>query len=833
MNNSDIKFILSDKQYTSDVYCNQYNFYTREYIYNFEFSVKIENNTDVVNNIVVYKNGIQYNEVSVYQNGNDFFVIKDKNVIKKGNYNFAVEIVLNGGKIYKNSFNLKILNNYIQNDLKIVGISTYGLHENFNYLKIIAKVDTQYDIDSVLIYNHYCPTSHINSKSYDVDNDEVNSGFVTHGYDKKTHWNYLGLMELNNEQYIFNDLLFDTTMTESRMVLYRIKIITSNGLVCEKTIGVLISPNTMSLNTISYTNTDKLKDYGVYGGIVGKINNKDSEFNGDFFELVIDKRDDEKNYLDIKLVHNQSIYNFHAENMAIKYDNEFNQNQTNKSPNVIEFSGEGIVNYKIDINNSKHDSARFNLRLICGDDYFCSFNIVPYSDAELSVKSDKTANNIIRYSSNNIVKYLDATYVDKTVSSDMQEGFFTYNSDDKMSFNALENTKTAIPIDKSQSYFNEAKYIIYNDKNFYFIHYDNSGIYIVKYDGINYNKLFYEVSLIDKTVNYLNNNPCLALDTNDNIRMHFIDLDNQNMLNKIKLEDSKLTVVDCSDMIAQIYNEIRKKLTSYINDIGYIVDNNVKYFIEADTDFTITAHEFNTMNEDNFVSNYTMQEFKYGIETTISVEFVNSSTNVKTHFNATMDILTTASVCIYDDNYNIEMQKYDFVIKSDNWNYKYVSNIKNQTSRNIMERMNRNYYLKFNKAVVSKTKDDYGYYRECILYNKTVNLYKLQLEDVYGVGTTNEYFKYCELCNIKVVNVDYKTIFVINVYNGNMIISEIDIQMLKRIHQYVLKSNMIFDTLYEFTKEQLFSFEQLLIGSYKYDTVSRNMLIMSISNYDN
>ena len=150
---------------------------------------------------------------------------------------------------------------------------------------------------------------------------------------------------------------------------------------------------------------------------------------------------------------------------------------------------------------------------------------------------------------------------------------------------------------------------------------------------------------------------------------------------------------------------------------------------------------------------------------------------------------------------------------------------------NIMELMNDRYYLKFEKSMSSKNKDDYGIYRICNIYNKTILLYKLSTEDVYGAGTTNKEFRYSDLCHAKIVSIDYKTAYILNYYNDELIVSKLDLANLKRISQYKFKTNMIFDALYEYTDEQLLNFESLLSNSYKYDSVARTMNILSTSDY--
>jgi hypothetical protein len=104
LNNHDIVFTLPDG-YTHEIYCDKDNFYKREYVYNFEFYVQIQNNEFPINNVIVYKNGEVYKDVDVYQESNGFiYTIKDRNIVKKGNFNYAVEVILNTGKYIRMIF---------------------------------------------------------------------------------------------------------------------------------------------------------------------------------------------------------------------------------------------------------------------------------------------------------------------------------------------------------------------------------------------------------------------------------------------------------------------------------------------------------------------------------------------------------------------------------------------------------------------------------------------------------------------------------------------------------------------------------------------------------
>jgi hypothetical protein len=293
-------------------------------------------------------------------------------------------------------------------------------------------------------------------------------------------------------------------------------------------------------------------------------------------------------YLTIDLIHEDKKYKFEAENYNLVYVKPYNKNQTNKTPNIFDISGEGTIRYVMDENITKYDTCRFTMRITCGDDYFCSFNIQAQNDNELTLTTKVTANNIIRYSEDGNTKYLEAVYEDKTTSEKTTTGFMVYNVADKLnpfSLYDLDMVKRPVIIEKAQDYFDKAQYIMYNDKSFYFINYSELGIHIVKYDGINYDTIDYKVDLYNPTLEYLQHNMCMGFDVNSNLRMRFVNSDNQSALEKISVEDSTLNVIDCGEMITSIYNTIRTNLLKYIDDIGYIVSENTKYYIIAESEY--------------------------------------------------------------------------------------------------------------------------------------------------------------------------------------------------------------------------------------------------------
>lgn len=814
MNNHDITFSLSN-EYEHRVINYQDNYYRREYIYNFEFSIHIQNNTEHINNVSVYKNGELYADCDIVCEDTNYYIVKDRNVVRKGNFNYGFQILLNGGKTYYNSFNLKILNTYIPNDIKIKHFSTYGLHENMNVLNILLDIQTQYEIDSVKLFNHYCPLSQLQSSySHDVFNNEM---AATHfGYIRSTRWSYLGEMERKDGQYVYQDLLFDTSMNdESRVLLYRVLIETTNGLQKEKVISTLIKPNSFSLNRLSFLNTH-LVNYDFYGGLAGRIHNSDSQYNDKIFELVIDKRN-ENTFIDI-IIHHEHDVMFHAEQFNVS-TKKYNKIPTNIAPNVIDIVGNGVVKCY-----NKISTCEFDIRIICGDDYFVVFDIRS-QDEDLSIKSNKTANNVIRYKTDDEIKYFDAVYEDKTVSEDATRGYFIH--DNGLWFSDEEQNKSLVEYGTSRKYFESSKWVVYDSDNFYFMNYDNQGIYFTRFDGINYDILSYPCELFDETIDDMDSHISVAFDDNNYLRVRLFNQDNEHILQKIIIEDHELSVVDMSSILADAFNDVKISAIDYMNNITQIIDGYI-YSTTFDSEYTITDRKFSSMNQNNFVQDFTMQDLCMNIKMHVSAEYTDDN-GITYYLNAPVNVTTHATVKIFSNGYDVEQQWYEYDIDCDEWKYSYTDEgeKKNVNPALCTELLNKSYYLRYESPVSSVSVEDYGYYRDVMLYNRTTNMYTLSPSDVYGNGTGHDTIQYNDAAHMRIVVVEYPIVLLMNVYDGNMILTRINVSNQHRLGQTIIKSNVLFDVLYSYTIDQLYSFDQLLTGSYKYDTTQRKLKLIS------
>lgn len=811
MYNKDITFELSNK-YKHEVYCNVDNFYCNEYVYDFKFNVIINNNTIPIKQIIVYKNGVIYNDVQILETGNNLYTIYDNKIIRKGNVVFSIKVLLNNGESYINSFNFKITNSYVFNDIKINNFSTYGLHENFNYLNILLNVSTQYNIDDVSLYRK-----------------ELNSS-----------WVYLGKMILNDNNYFYKDLLFDLSMKNDKEILYKVKITTSNGLIRTKIISSLIKTNTFSLNTLVILNDDNDKLKELYGGLSGRISNVLSEFNNDIFQLIIDKRNTD--YVSIDIKHNNCQYTMSGEKLKISQANDYTKTPTNLNPNIYDVSGHGIIKYFIDINTTKYDQCSFTIRIICGDDYYVIFSIKADNDDTLSLNSEKTLNNVIKYSEDGKSQYLDYVFVDKTVVDNTNQlGFFTYNQLNKeMKFVKYSSNIEYVDmkINKSSKYF-ECDYIAYNLSNFYFITFLETGIKIIQYDGINFDTMEFTIPLFTQTLSHLKTHIPFTFDNNDNLKFNFYNFDNINALQRVSIVNNEISIVDYSSLLVNSFNTIKTKLISYLSQLKSFTNNGITYSIQKlSNDYEIIDKKFTSMNFENFVQDFIMLNFSYKIKTNINISFVNPTNNNQATLNVNLYITTDSTIKLHDNNFNIEMQRFSYDIINDVFSYSYKDDIDNQNPPNIMERLNKNYYVKFETSYKSSNNNDYGNYKKCILYNKNIKVYDFSLSDVYGTNSINhQYFYYNDICKLRVAIIDYKTIMVLNHYvNSNnqliFIMTIIDIELNKTLHQYEIATNMIFDYISSYSSSQINEFENILINASSYKSVKRNMIVMSTSDYD-
>lgn len=834
MVNRDIVFEL-DTSFQHDVYCTKDVFYTREYLYNFSFKCHINNNENPINSVTVYKNGEVYTDCKIFQNGDNDYEIKDNRWIKFGNNNYAVEVVLEGGKVYKNDFYLKVLSGYTKDDIKIESFATYGLHENYSNLDIILKANTSHTIDRVALYYHIIPLTQINEKSYISEQSKNNEKYDS----KDLKWSFLGYMSAKNKQYTFRHLLFDTTMKDvERTVLYKAVIVTTNELHKEVVMSTIIKPNSMSLNTISYLQTDKQKNYDIFGGIVGKINSPISseqtvlnpEYNGKMFELVIDKRGN-RSYLTIEI---DGRYRFEAENIHIDYMRRlFNKNQTNKDPNWFQIYGEGISTLTVDKTKNiyKKDNCRFTMILWCGDDTSVEFNLTPLNDSSLAVRTDKTVNDTIRYSSDGNTILFDSSVKDKTVDVNKKTGFFIYNNDIDIIFVESESKKeTRLPIQESLDYIKNCDYRIYNQDNFYYISYDEYGIHIVKYDGINYNKIDYATQITDKTLEYLKNNNVVCFDNSDNLLIRFINSDETNVLTKIVLERNELNVYDCSDMVTDIFNEIRKDILSYVDNLEYITDGNLNYYITREDGYDVVERKFNSMGYDVFNFGLSLQMFTFEIKLPISVMFKNPKTNTSTTFRTYINVKCEDDIQIFNTNYACGNKRFSYTINDDNLKVSYKDKMKNVVIKSAYERLNKRYFLKFHKMFSSTSSNDFGVFKDLYLYRNSYSMYKINPYDVYG--EEREYFVYKDLSNVRVIQIEHNIIELLNYRNGELIVTGVNLELKKRIYQYKYKTNIMFEEYCSYTNDQLKTFETLLSKTYLFTTTPRTMYIFAINDYN-
>lgn len=837
MVNKDIVFELRN-EFRHEVYNGKDVFYSREYLYDFDFKFHVNNNDVSINNVIIYKNGVEYYDCIVIQNAMNEYEIKDNKWIKFGNNNYTVEIILDGGLIYKNDFYLKVLSGYVQDDVKIIDFATYGIHENYSYLDVMLKVDTKFVVDRVLLYYHIVPLTQINEKSYISPQSIENERYDT----KNIKWSFIGNMEMKNYQFQYRHLLFDITMENTpRTLLYKAVIITNNELKKYVTMSTVINPNTMSLNTITYNNlTNNYKNYDIYGGIVGRLDcalSKDNqvlnpEFHDKLFELKIDKRGS-RSFLSIII---DDVYVFETENIHIDYMRRvFNKNQSNRDPNWFQIYGEGITTLMIDKERNlyKKDNCRFSMILWCGDDIFTEFNITPFNDSTLAVTTRKTANNIIKYSYNGKTTLFDSVYKDKLVDANAKTGFLTYvKNEDKVYFNT-NNEKIKLDVTESTEYIKNCDHIIYNKSNFYYITYDEYGIHIIRSDGINFDKQEYLVSLTQQTLNYIKKRNVVTFDNKDLLLIRFINFDYENILQKIIIERNELTVIDCNEMLVNAYNDLRTDLYSYIDNINYITYEKTKYYINRTGNYEILERKYAPMEYDIFNQKMSVHQLLYSVKVEINVKFKSAVNNEDVNYKSYMIIKCVDDVKFYDDNYVHGNVRFEYTIEDNLLHVKSPMKEKNLALRVAYERVNKRYFFKFSKPKSSVSNTDYGYFNELVLYRTSHAIYHVKVQDIYGNDTTKDSFLYKDVCQTRVIQVEYNIIDLVTFNEGRYVVTGINTELKRQIYQKKYRSDMFFEDYYSYTTDQLKSFENLLSQTYLYDTVPRKMLIFSLSDYDN
>ena len=777
MTNEDISFVLpSDYKQLGNSYSK------KEYIYDFSFRVYI-NTIDAIKKIEVYKNGEKYEDVIVNNVGNNYFFIKDMNIVNKGNHHYGIKVTLNDGKVYKNGFYLKIQNSYIKNDIKILHFSTQGTHENFNSLNVLLKIETEYNVHSIKLYKKY------------VNRD----------------WIYLGEMKQATYNYIYKDLLFDISLVQSNILFYKVEILTSNGLKKEAALEVPISKSTFSLNNISYLG-NTYSDYTIYGGLVGRIISPQSEFNNDIFELVVDSSNNK--YLKIDI--DSKKYVFYSENFKIEYPDHFVSEQTKEQQNIFHLSGKGIVKQIISKEKDivKHDSCEFNMVIKCGDDYSVIFNIHPDTDYSLNLSTEETLNNIVRYKD----LYLNSTndFNDKTISNVKYNGIFVYDENFSF-FNVNSFSKQMIPIDNSRidNLLKNSDFTTYNNRNFYFINYSSDGINVIVFDGINFDEYTHELELYEPTLEYIKNNICFKFDKNNKLKIEFINFDLTKNFEIVRLQDNTLQIINCNENISNIFNELRMKLLGKLNEHYSFSYDNKEEKAKFSKNYLLKEQIFESMNFDNFVQNMYMYIFRVVISTTAEVNGIekNSELSIQATVNIGQNFYDIEKV---DINYKIG----DFDSNQESYNQKPIG---------IMEELNNTYYIKLDNSLRTKNKNDYGHYMLCQLFRQNALIYKFNLSDI----TDENFFNYQDMCKTRVVSISNNEIYILNYKNNEYIVNCIDLSTNSNKKHFSLKSNISCQYMTSLNDEQLQCFSNILSIAKQNEFVDRKMKIYSISDYDN
>ena len=591
MTNSDIIFTLPSG-YTK--YNNSY--IGTEFDYSFYFHVYIQSNSETIKNFRLYKNGKLYTNAIINNTGPDSYYIKDLDIIKKGNCHYKVEVTLNSNKIYRNGFYLKIQEQYIPNDIKIIHFSTQGLHENFNHLNILLSIDTQYHIDHIKLYRNNT---------------------------------YLGEMEQGNYGYIFKDFPFDVTLSKQSQLEYKTKIVCSNGITREASMIVPIYLPTFSLNSINYL--WKENDYTLYGGLVCKILSSLSEFNNWIMEFQIDTLN---KYFKLKA----KDYLFTSEKFSVKYPDVFIKNQTNANPNIYEISGEGIIHYK-----EKLDQARFYLRLINGNDYSCILQITPRHDESLTLTTSRTLNNIVRYYD----EYMQVQeYDDKTISNIRYDGILFY--DQLLDFYQLKSQQTQnLPIDILKNLFQSSNHITCNKSTFYFLSYTLEKIEITEFDGINTDVYPYKHTIYSPTLEYMKSHICFKFDRNDSFCFDIINYDTSKNLEIISIKDREMQTHVLNNYVSDIFDMMRIDVLTILKNGYEDITFNQAYLLKERT--------FKAMDYYNYTNDIYMFHFTYSITSDGNiiqydyiVNFSKSFYNIERKYFT----ITTPSDVYSNDGYN-------------------------------------------------------------------------------------------------------------------------------------------------------------------------------------
>ena len=791
MNINDIHFVLPST-FTHSTVDNVDVFCAKTYLYGFSFSVSIHSGSDVLMAIVPTRNGEQADDLVLTQTGDGEYTITDNNVVRRGNYAYGVKVRTAKNRVYDKFFHLKILSAYSRERLGFTSLSTYGLHENLSKLRVVAHVDAVDHVDSVKL-------SRRSGVSVEV---------------------YLGEMTLNNGVYEFEDLLFDVVDHEFA-VTYTATVITSTDASWCRSLTVPIKRSSMSPNVVSAVVNDDV--HRVYGGVTCRVANNLSVFND---EIVTTKVYVDADSSTLKLALADGRWSAYAENFVTTWPAVFNKNVTNANPNVFTFAGNCVVT-----DGQRSTTGVFTCTLTVGDDLYLKFSVRADED-ELSLRSDLTANNVVLYGVDDL-NVLDEVHNDIYVSTNVVRGFLTENIQRQLGFIDVDQQfkATAVHTSTAGNFVNSADVLAATDAHVYALNFSRTGVDVSKFDGINFDNYHVSVNLNDSTVAILATGASLTFDKSNNILLNFYDGDGLRSLKRVAVVNDACSSVQLDKRLVAVYGAVERATLAYTSALTNFTYDGITYSTSFNSTYSIVSEGYLTLNVDNFVQKFTTIAVTRVLRFTTTLRTVNPATGAPVNIAAQADVTSTATARVFDVTQVVDVVNHSTRFKFGDVEFSTAAqHLDNQNPANVMEFLNDQYYVKFERANHSTSTNDYGYFRSCSLYSKTIKLCSIPLEAYYGSGCTEKLYRYADFVKLRVIAVNDQRLILAKYTGSQALLTLINVPEDKSISTTSIDSSLITTQLMHVGDKCLGELEHMLTGASQYASTPRTMYVFTVSD---
>ena len=753
----------------------------------FYFFVTVPSEFGSIKDIEILKNGIEYKDISKERLSKSEYCFREPEPIGIYNTGYTVKVILNNGNSASKTFCVKVRHKNDDNSIKINSLSSYGLHENFSILKIIADISSGYDIYKVKLY---CKET----------------------FHKK--YKYIGTLQKrsgDNDIYETEYPIFDSTLTEKRHTVFKIKVYNIFGEIKEKTLETVLEPSKLSLNNVN------ISDRSIEGGITFRLKNKLSEFNNKIFSIILSNS---KANTFIKIMSDN--YEFFADNMIIEYPESYNSLSTDVMPNIYKIKAKGNILYT-EGEKQCSDRGMAEVNFFIGTNIYCNFYIWADNYEELSLNTDKTRNSVITAETDEGLKIYDSVYMEDSEEDDEPPvtGFLT-QGESLNYYDVYNDVNYNVNTIRSSDYL-DADHIAYNNEHIYYINYYSDGIDIVQSDGFNFIDYKAEVNLPNETLNNLKHNRHVRFNSDNDLIIDFFNYNGRTTLQRVNITNRVLETVDYAENLQMAYNELAERMIGHINSLGNIEINGKIYLIEANSSFDYFNGTFTNFGYENIIQKFIVLQLKADIKIPVVLKKYNTSANTWDETTITVNAKCIGMTQFTDTSYDVESCCFYFNGMVDNKRFDYEYETKNINPKNIMELSSKRYYIKFENSVSSTLLENYGSFRTCDLYNKSVKL--CPVPKTVLDFTDRKYYFYSDFSRLYIIMYDYLHVIFLNYVDDNVYMTLYNINSNDIVWQKQIKSNIIFNDLMLLPRTNFETLEYIFNGISSFEKYRRIMKI--------